>query len=81
MREQEDGEMLLARLGPMDRASLDALVEAFIREKLPAEGAGRIAYAARAFEARAVDLPETKRRVVLRFAAALRERLGRQHLH
>jgi hypothetical protein len=81
MREQEDGETLLARLGARDRASLEAQVEAFIREELPLEGAGRIAYAASIFEERAAALPEPKRRVVLRFAAALRERLGRQHLH
>jgi hypothetical protein len=75
MREQEDGETLLARLATWDRASLEAQVEAFIRHELPQEGAGRIAYAASIFEERAAALPEPKRWVVLRFAAALRERL------
>ena len=77
----EEGEILLARLDPMDRASLEALVDSFLRDELPSEGAGGIAYAAASFEQRAAALPEPQRRVVLRFAAALRERLARLRCH
>lgn len=77
----EEGEMLLARLDPIDRASLDSLVESFVRDELPSESAGCITYAVNAFEERAADLPEPQRRVVLRFAAALRERLARMRCH
>ena len=81
MLETEEGEMLLARLEPVDRATLEDLVESFIRNELPSEGAGCIAYAAASFEERAAGLPEPQRRVVLRFAAALRERLARLRRH
>ena len=77
----EDGEMLLARLDPIDRASLEAMVDSFLRDELPSQGAGSIAYAAASFEERAADLPEPQRRVVLRFAAALRERLATMRRH
>ena len=77
----DEGEILLARLDPMDRASLESLVDAFIRDELPSEGAGCIAYAATSFEERAADLPDPQRRVVLRFAAALRVRLDRLRCH
>lgn len=75
LREWDDNEALLTPLGPTDRAGLDAAVDAFIRHQLPSDGAGCIAYAARSFEERAEALPDPKRIVVLRFAAALRERL------
>ena len=81
MLEPEEGEMLLARLGPFDRASLEELVDSFIHDKLPSDSAGCIAYAAASFEERAAGLPEAQRRVVLRFAAALRERLFRLRCH
>jgi hypothetical protein len=81
LREWDENAALLARLGPSDRAGLEALVDAFIREQLPSDGAGCIAYAATSFEARAAGLPDPKRVVVLRFAAALRERLARLRCH
>lgn len=81
MREWDENEALLARLAPSDRAGLEALVDAFIREQLPSDGAGCIAYAATSFEERAAALPDPKRVVVLRFAAALRERLARLRRH
>jgi len=81
MLEPEEGEMLLARLGPFDRASLEELVDSFIHDELPSGGAGCIAYAASSFEDRAAALPEAQRRVVLRFAAALRERLVQLRRH
>lgn len=77
----EDGELLLARLNPGDRANLEALVDTFIADELPAAGAGRLAYAAECFEARAAGYPEPQRRVVLSFAAALRERERRRRRH
>ena len=77
----DEGEMLLARLNPGDRANLEALVDAFIAQELPAVGAGRIAYAADCFEAHAARYPEPQRRVVLSFAAALRERQCRTPRH
>lgn len=81
MREQDENEALLTRLAPTERAGLDALVDAFIRDQLPSDGVACIAYAARSFEARAWDLPDPKRIVVLRFAAALRERLAELRRH
>lgn len=81
MLDLEDGEMLLARLTPMDRASLEQLVDSFIRDELPSGGPGCVAYAANAFEERAARLPESQRLVVLRFAAALRERNARLRCH
>jgi hypothetical protein len=81
LREYDDNEALLTRLAPTDRAGLDALVDAFIRDQLPSDGAGCIAYAAHSFEARAEALPDPKRIVVLRFAAALRERLTALRCH
>ena len=81
MVEHEEGEMLLARLEPIDRAMLEELVESFLRNELRSETAGCIAYAAASFEERATALPEAKRRVVLRFAAALRDRLTRLRRH
>jgi hypothetical protein len=81
MRDLEDGEVLLARLAPVDRATLDDLVDSFIRDELPLDGPGRLAYAAAAFEQRAARLPEAQRLVVLRFAAALRERNARRRRH
>jgi len=76
----EDGE-LLACLAPGERAGLERLVDAFIREQLPSDRAGCIAYAAGRFEERAADLPEAKQMVVLRFAAVLRERLVGMRCH
>lgn len=81
MHEWDENAALLARLAPQDRAGLEALVDAFIREQLPSAGAGCIAYAANSFEERAAGLPDPKRVVVLRFAAALRERLARLRCH
>lgn len=77
----EASEMLLAVLGPSDRARLDELVDVFIRDELPTPGVGCIAYAAHALEQRAAALPAAKRLVVAQFAAALRERLGRLRCH
>lgn len=81
MREHDENEALLMRLAPTDRAGLEVMVDAFIRDQLPSDGPGCIAYAARSFEARAEGLPDPKRTVVLRFAAALRERLARLRCH
>lgn len=66
----------LARTGLTDRAVLEALVDAFIRDELPSPDAGAIAYAAEAFERRADALPRAKQVLVRRFAAALRDRLA-----
>jgi hypothetical protein len=77
----DESEMLLAVLGPADRAKLDELVDVFIRDELPTPGPGCIAYAAEALEQRAAVLPAAKRLVVAQFAAALRERLGRERCH
>ena len=81
MREWDENEALLTRMGPRDRARLDVMVDAFIRDQLPSDGAGCIAYAARSFEERARALPDSKRTVVLQFAAALRERLVELRSH
>lgn len=81
LREWDEDDGLLARLTPGDRTGLDAMVDAFIRDQLPSDQAGCIAYAARTFEERAAGLPDPKRLVVLRFAAALRERLARLRCH
>jgi hypothetical protein len=81
LREWNENEALLTRMGPRDRARLDVLVESFIRDELPSDGAGCIAYAARSFEERAAALPDPKRTVVLQFAAALRERLVELRRH
>jgi hypothetical protein len=81
MLDYEDSELLLAPLTPIDRASLETLVDAFIRDELPSDGPGCIAYAAASFETRAQRLPESQRMVVLRFAAALRERIARLRCH
>jgi hypothetical protein len=81
MLDLEDGDMLLAPLAPMDRATLEELVDAFVRDDLPTGGPGCIAYAAASFEARAESLPEAQRLVVLRFAAALKERIARLRRH
>lgn len=81
MREWDESEALLTRLAPVDRAGLERLVDAFIRNELPSGEAGCIAYAATSFEERAQALPDPKRTVVLRFAAALRERLARLRCH
>ena len=81
MLDPEDSEILLAPLNPVDRATLESLVDTFIRDELPSEGPGCIAYAAASFEARAARLPEAQQMVVLRFAAALRERIARLRCH
>jgi hypothetical protein len=81
MLDHEEGEALLATLGPVDRAGLDDMVEVFIRKELRCDRAGSLAYAANAFEARSVELPEAKRLLVRRFAAALRERSARAQRH
>lgn len=81
MRQRDENEALLTRMGPKDRAGLEVMVDAFIRHELPSDGAGCIAYAARSFEARAEALPDPKRTVVLQFAAALRERLVELRRH
>ena len=81
MREWDDNDALLTRMGPRDRARLDGLVDAFIRDELPSDGAGCIAYAAHSFEERAASLPDPKRVVVLQFAAALRQRLVELRSH
>lgn len=81
MRDWDEHELVLAGLGPADRAGLERLVETFVREKLPSDGPGSIAFAARSFEERAAALPQEKRQPVLRFAAALRERLARLRCH
>lgn len=81
LREWNENEALLTGLGPKDRARLDGMVEAFIRDQLPSDGFGCIAYAARSFEERARALPGPKRTVVLQFAAALRERLVELRSH
>lgn len=81
MLNQNDSEALLSALHPADRIGLDEMVEAFIRDELRCDSAASIAYAANAFEARAAELPEDQQLVVRRFAAALRERLGRTRCH
>lgn len=81
MREWDEDDGLLTRLAPHDRAGLETLVDVFIREQLPSDGPGCIAYAARSFEERAAALPEGKQAPVLRFAAALRERLAQLRCH
>jgi hypothetical protein len=81
LHQSDENEALLARLAPSDRAGLEVLVDTFIREQLPSDGAGCTAYAATSFEERAAGLPDPKRVVVLRFAAALRERLTRLRHH
>lgn len=81
MREWDEDGGLLAPLAPGDRAGLEQLVDVFIRDQLRSDRAGCIAYAARSFEERAAALPEAKQMVVLRFAAALRERLARLRCH
>lgn len=81
MREWDENEALLTGMGPKERARLDVMVEAFIRDHLPSDGFGCIAYAARSFEERAGALQGPKRTVVLRFAAALRERLVELRSH
>jgi hypothetical protein len=77
----DEGELLLARLDPLDRAGLEELVDSFIRDELPSAGAGCIAYAAASFQERALAMPDPQRQIVLRFAAALRERLARLRCH
>jgi hypothetical protein len=81
LREWDDNEALLTHMGTGDRARLDVMVDAFIRDQLPSRGAGCIAYAARSFEERAERLPDPKRVVVLQFAAALRQRLVELRRH
>lgn len=81
MRGWEDDGELLTRLAPGERAGLERLVDTFIREQLPSDRPGCIAYAAGRFEERAADLPEAKQMVVLRFAAVLRERLVGMRSH
>lgn len=81
MRDWDENGALLADLAPGERAGLRRLVDAFIREQLPSDRAGCIAYAAGRFEERAADLPAAKQMVVLRFAAALRERLVELRCH
>lgn len=81
MLEYDDGEILLARLAPVDRATLESLVDSFLRDELPSNSPSGIAYAAASFEERAARLPDAQRLVVLRFAAALRERIARLRCH
>jgi len=81
LRECDDNEALLTGMGARERARLDVMVEAFIRDVLPPHGAGRIAYAAHSFEERAAELADPKRTVVLQFAAALRQRLAQPRPH
>jgi hypothetical protein len=81
MLDYDDGEALLAALLPIDRAGLDDMVEAFIRDELQSESAAALAYAAAAFEARAAKLPEAPALIVRRFAAALLQRAKRLRYH
>jgi hypothetical protein len=81
MRDYQERAASAARPGPMDRPTLEALVDRFIYRELPSSEAASIAYAAQRFEERAATLPDAKRVVVAQFAAALRERLARLRSH
>lgn len=81
MRDFDERHLLLTKLDPRDRATLEAMVDGFIHNELPSSEAASIAYAAQEFERRAEALPSPEQVVVRRFAAALRERLARLRCH